>query len=122
MAFPRQFGWLARPSPFATPRQPLLSSSNTGRLVTYNITSEMQCPLFDRLRWCFELDFMWKSQSTWGLHDQHRTDDGDLYPREDEPAHCGTQSSPETPELTGNKWTNPTSTITYDSINTWHVL
>ncbi|KAJ5251554.1 hypothetical protein N7489_001964 [Penicillium chrysogenum] len=86
MAFPRLFGWLARPSPFATPRQPRLSSSNTGRLVTYNITSEMQCPLFDRLRWCFELDFMWGSQSTWGLHDQHWTDDGDLYPREDEPA------------------------------------
>ncbi|CAP96699.1 hypothetical protein [truncated ORF], partial [Penicillium rubens Wisconsin 54-1255] len=32
------------------------------------------------------LDFMWGSQSTWGLHDQHWTDDGDLYPREDEPA------------------------------------
>ncbi|OQE22891.1 hypothetical protein PENFLA_c012G03497 [Penicillium flavigenum] len=102
MAFPRQFGWLARPPPFATPRQPRLSSSNKGRLVTYNITSEMQCPLFDRFRWCFELDFMWGSQSTWGLHDQHRTDDGDLYPREDELAlkpssDCGTQSSPENP-------------------------
>ncbi|CAG8899974.1 unnamed protein product [Penicillium egyptiacum] len=86
MAFTRWSGWLARPSPFATPRLPLLSSSKTGRMVTYDITSEMQCPLFDRLRWCFELDFMCGYQSTWALRDQRWTDDGEQYSREDEAA------------------------------------
>ncbi|KAJ5398803.1 hypothetical protein N7465_009292 [Penicillium sp. CMV-2018d] len=79
MAFPRRFGWLARPSLFATPRQPRLSPSKTGQLVAYDITSEMQCPLFDRLRWCFELDFMCGYPSTWGLPDQRWTEDGEQF-------------------------------------------
>ncbi|KAJ5518051.1 hypothetical protein N7453_000473 [Penicillium expansum] len=79
MAFPRRFGWLARPSPFATPQQPRVSPGKTGRLVTYDITSEMQCPLFDRLRWCFELDSMCGYQSTWGLPDQRWTEDREQF-------------------------------------------
>ncbi|KAJ5360624.1 hypothetical protein N7517_009815 [Penicillium concentricum] len=75
MAFPHRFRWLAKPSPFTTLRQPRLSPAKTGRLVTYDITSEMQCPLFDRLRWCFELDFMCGYQSTWDIQEQ--TKDGE---------------------------------------------
>ncbi|KAJ5958345.1 uncharacterized protein N7479_005495 [Penicillium vulpinum] len=70
MAFQRRFGWLARSSPFAAPRQSRLNPSKIGKLVTYDITSEMQCPLFDRLRWCFELDFMCGYRSTWSIHDR----------------------------------------------------
>ncbi|KAJ5836795.1 hypothetical protein N7447_002821 [Penicillium robsamsonii] len=81
MASPRQFGWLAKPLPFTTPR---LSPAKKGRLVTYDITSDMQCPLFDRLRWCFELDFMCGYQSTWGIQDQNR--DGEQFCQEDEDA------------------------------------
>ena len=87
MAFPRRFGWLARPSLFATPQQPRPSLSKTGQLVAYDITSEMQCPLFDRLQWCFELDFMCGYPSTWGLPDQRWTEDGEqFYPENEEAA------------------------------------
>ncbi|KAJ5165329.1 uncharacterized protein N7500_007159 [Penicillium coprophilum] len=83
MAFPHRLYWLSKPSPFATLRQPRLCPSATGRLVTYNITSEMQCPLFDQLRWCFELDFMCGYQSTWGLQD-HTKDGEQLFQESDD--------------------------------------
>ncbi|CRL25592.1 unnamed protein product [Penicillium camemberti] len=86
MAFPSRFGWCARPSSFVTPRQPRLHRGKTRQLVTYNITSEMHCPLFDRLRWCFELDFMCGYQSTWSLPDQRWAEDGERYDRENEAA------------------------------------
>lgn len=86
MTFPRHFGWLARPLSFATPRPPRLSPAKTGQLVTYDITSEMQCLLFDRLRWCSELDFICGYQSAWGLPDQRWTEDGEQFYRENEEA------------------------------------
>ncbi|KAJ5602724.1 hypothetical protein N7537_005680 [Penicillium hordei] len=86
MAFPRRFGWLARPSLFATPRQSQLSPGKTGQLVMYEITSEMQCLLFDRLRWCSEMDFMCGYQYTWGLPDQRWTEDVEQFYRENEAA------------------------------------
>ena len=86
MAFTRCFGWLARVSPLSTSQKPRLSTGKIGQLVTYDVTSEMQCPLFDRLRWCFELDSMCAYQSTWGPPDQRSKDRQQFCPENEESA------------------------------------